>query len=77
MRTEPRVGVASAVATLSLFLTAPVGAFEAGAAKRDLTPPMDRPVFLAGFGHNRTAVGVHDPVWARCLALSDGTNTVA
>jgi len=38
---------------------------------------MDRPVFLAGFGHNRTAVGVHDPVWARCLALSDGTNTVA
>ena len=62
---------------LAAMVAAPAGAFEAGAAKRDLTPKTDKPVFIAGFGNNRTATGVHDPVWARCLAVSDGANTVA
>ncbi len=52
-------------------------AFQAGAAKRDLTPSLDKPVFIAGFGNNRTAVGSHDPIWARCLAISDGKTTAA
>lgn len=52
-------------------------AFQAGAAKRDLTPSLDKPVFIAGFGNNRPAVGIHDPIWARCLSVSDGKVTVA
>ncbi|MCS7042345.1 MAG: hypothetical protein NZR01_06095 [Bryobacteraceae bacterium] len=42
---------------------------EAGAAARRITPRLDRPVYLAGFGNNRIATGVHDDLWARCLAL--------
>ncbi len=56
---------------------APAAAFHAGASKRDVTPSLDRPVFIAGFGHNRTATGIHDPIWVRCLAISDGNTTVA
>src|SRR5579872_1924321 len=43
----------------------------AGAAKRDITPDLQKygPVYMAGFGHNRVAVGVHDPLWARCFAI--------
>mgnify|MGYP001773737476 CR=1 FL=1 len=62
---------------LTLLLVAPAMAFQAGAAKRDVTPPLDRPVFIAGFGDNRTATGVHDPIWVRCLAISDGKTNVA
>lgn len=62
---------------LAIVAIAPVSAFEAGAAKRDLTPKLDKPVFIAGFGNNRTATGVHDPVWARCLVINDGKSTVA
>ncbi|MCS7223299.1 MAG: hypothetical protein NZ959_01880 [Armatimonadetes bacterium] len=52
-------------------------AFSAGSARRDLTPSLDGTVYIAGFGQNRTATAVHDPIWVRCLALSDGTTTVA
>jgi hypothetical protein len=50
-----------------------------GAAKREITPPFpsDKPIFLGGFGMNRTATGVHDDLWARAIAFSDGGNTVA
>ncbi|MCS7263514.1 MAG: hypothetical protein NZ805_01625 [Armatimonadetes bacterium] len=60
-----------------LLLTVPASAFQAGASKRDVTPSLDRPVFIAGFGHNRIATSVHDPIWVRCLAISDGKSTVA
>src|SRR5256884_499705 len=30
------------------------------------------PIYLAGFGHNRIATGVHDNLYARCLALAAG-----
>lgn len=56
---------------------APSGAqLQAGAAARKITPPLDRPVYLAGFGNNRAATGVHDDLWARCLALQAGTPPV-
>jgi len=46
----------------------------AGAARRCITPPLDKgPVWLAGFNPGRAATGVHDDLWARCLALSDGS----
>lgn len=62
---------------LTLLLIAPAAAFQAGAAKRDVTPSLDRTVFIAGFGHNRTATAVHDPIWVRCLAIGDGKTNVA
>jgi hypothetical protein len=46
--------------------------FRAGAFKTVLTPDLRRfaLVYMAGFGHNRTATGVHDDLYARCLALA-------
>ena len=61
---------------IALFLvTIPcAGQIRAGAAKRSITPDLKAhsPVFLAGFGHNRVATGIHDDLYARCLALSAG-----
>jgi hypothetical protein len=34
------------------------------------------PVYLAGFGHNRIATGVHDDLYARCLALGVAKQSV-
>jgi neutral ceramidase len=57
------------------------GQLLAGIGKREITPPVGKlmgafpdrvPVMKA-----RVAQGVHDPLWARALALSDGANTVA
>ena len=45
-----------------------------GAAKRTITPDLEKhgPVYMAGFGHNRRATGVHDDLYARCIAFSTG-----
>jgi len=51
--------------------------FLAGFSKEDITPSLDRRVYLAGFGRNRVAEGIHDKLWARCLSLSDGRTTIA
>jgi len=50
------------------------GEFRAGAYKTVITPPVEGhpPVYMAGFGHNRVAVTVHDDLYARCLAFSTG-----
>jgi hypothetical protein len=50
------------------------GEFRAGAFKTVISPPLqDRPpVYMAGFGHHRVAVTVHDDLYARCLAFSAG-----
>lgn len=52
----------------------PAGAqFRAGAAARIITPELGKgPVYLAGFGQNRVATGVHDDLHARCLAMAAG-----
>lgn len=47
-----------------------------GYAQQIITPSLDRPVFLAGFGQNRLAQTVHDDLYARALALRDGTDTL-
>jgi len=45
----------------------------AGVAKTVITPDVQKnKVYLAGFGHNRIATGVHDNLYARCLALAAG-----
>lgn len=46
--------------------------FMAGACAVDITPLDIRNVYLAGFGPNRMATGVLDPIWARAIYLSDG-----
>jgi hypothetical protein len=44
-----------------------------GFAKRTITPVLGRtPVYMAGFGNDRRATGVHDDLWARAVAVSDG-----
>lgn len=42
----------------------------AGAARNPITPELaGHTVYLAGFGHDRIATAVHDPLYVRCLAL--------
>jgi hypothetical protein len=40
-----------------------------GYAEETITPSLARPVYLAGFGQNRTAESVHDDLYVRALAL--------
>jgi hypothetical protein len=47
--------------------------FNTGYAQRTITPSLERPVYLAGFGRNRTAVDVHDDLYARALAMESET----
>jgi len=63
---------------LSLPAALPAGELMAGAARRDITPSIQpgKPVFIAGFGQNRAATGVADPLWARCAALAAGPRPV-
>lgn len=51
----------------------------AGFGEVDITPKLDagRPVYLAGYGHNRQAVGVHDPIMLRAVVLADGKSKIA
>ena len=46
----------------------------AGAAKNAITPDLKThgPVYMAGFGNNRVATGVHDDLFARCFAMDAG-----
>ena len=62
--------------TITVFLIAgaqlvSAGDFEAGAAQSVITPELSpqHPVYLAGFGHNRIATGVHEQLYARYLTL--------
>jgi hypothetical protein len=53
-------------------------ALEAGFAETDLTPKLgDKAVFVAGFGHNRKATAVHDPIMARAVVLRHGDRKLA
>jgi hypothetical protein len=49
-----------------------------GAARTDITPNLKQhgPVYMAGFGNNRVATGIHDHLYARCMALSAGGQTL-
>ncbi len=48
----------------------------AGAAKKAITPKAPGQ-YLAGLEANRRATGVHDDIYARCLAISDDHTTIA
>ena len=47
-----------------------------GYAASEITPPLDRPVYLAGFANNRRATSIHDALWVRALALHDDACTL-
>ncbi|PYV18870.1 MAG: hypothetical protein DMG21_03525 [Acidobacteria bacterium] len=49
----------------------------AGAAKAVITPDVKASkVYMAGFGNNRVATGVHDDLYVRCLALAAGNDNL-
>jgi Neutral/alkaline non-lysosomal ceramidase, N-terminal len=54
-------------------------AVEVGFGKADITPDVkgEKPVWIAGYGHNRKATGVHDPLYARAVVFRDGPRKVA
>lgn len=52
---------------------------QVGFAQVDVSPKVggDHVVYLAGFGHNRQATAVHDPIFARAVVLTDGKQKIA
>jgi hypothetical protein len=54
-------------------------ALEVGFGEADITPKVGgkTPVYLAGFGNNRQATGVHDNLYARCIVLRHGKQRIA
>ena len=71
-------------ATSALQVAAPDAAqaarsaeLRAGAAVVDITPSLDRPVYLAGFSPNRRADSVHDALSARALVLEQDGQRLA
>jgi len=47
-----------------------------GYSRAIITPSLEHPVFLAGFGQNRRAQTIHDDLFVRALVLSDGNFTL-
>jgi hypothetical protein len=47
-----------------------------GYAQNTITPSLDKPVFMAGFGNNRRAETIHDDLYARALAVQDDKSTL-
>jgi hypothetical protein len=70
-------GAICAVSILVLLLgagpVAKAGQLTVGAASRVITPADPVGVYLAGFGQNRQATGVHDDIFARAFIIGDGT----
>ncbi len=68
--------------TLLLSFVAPIAAAEpklaVGFAEVDVSPTIGKkPVYLAGFGQDRKATKIHDPIMARAVVFSDGTQKIA
>src|SRR5437879_1160858 len=58
--------------------SSPPASIEAGFAEADITPEVrNRTVFLAGFGHNRKATAVLDPIAVRAVVLRDESQMIA
>ncbi len=71
---------------LSVYMLAAVGLpaiageFSVGFGETDLTPRVgkkEKPVYLAGFGQNRKATTVHDPIMANAVVMADGNEKIA
>jgi cyclophilin family peptidyl-prolyl cis-trans isomerase len=56
----------------------PADALHVGFGETDVTPdPAKKPIYLAGFGKNRVATKVHDPLMARAVVLAHDKQKVA
>src|SRR5215213_6576106 len=63
---------------LCLSFPLAAGEFTVGFGEADLTPELGKkPVYLAGFGQNRKATKVHDPITARAVVMADGDDKIA
>lgn len=67
---------------LVLILVLPITAkaeHRVGFGEADITPPLNdvEAVYLAGYGQNRKATAVHDPLMARAVVLHDGEKKIA
>lgn len=63
---------------LLVALPLSAGEFTVGFGETDITPVIGKkPVFLAGFGQDRKALKVHDPIMVRAVVLADGDNKIA
>lgn len=68
----------SAVSTSSFATKADGAPLEVGFGAVDVTPKVaGATVYLAGFGHNRKATSVHDPIKVRAVVLMHGDRKVA
>ncbi len=66
------------IALVAFSLPAVAGEFTVGFGEADITPEVGKkPVFLAGFGQNRKATKVHDPIMARAVVMADGDEKIA
>jgi hypothetical protein len=49
-----------------------------GFGKADVSPKLgDKPVYVAGFGYDRKATALHDPIMASAVVLAHGDDTIA
>src|SRR5262249_10413017 len=63
---------------LSVSVVNSVSALDVGFGESDISPKLgDKPVYMAGFGQNRQATKVHDPLFARAVVLKDGKTKIA
>ncbi|HIE14342.1 TPA: hypothetical protein EYP70_03625 [Candidatus Bathyarchaeota archaeon] len=51
------------------------GLFKAGIARADITPPVG--IEMSGFASRGSSIGIHDPLKATALAVTDGDNEAA
>lgn len=72
---ESRMRTISTVLALLLMASA-AEALEAGAGKVEITPPVGTPLNGYGDRMGRDSLAVHDPLYARCVYLSDGQTSV-
>ncbi|MFO0944770.1 MAG: neutral/alkaline non-lysosomal ceramidase N-terminal domain-containing protein [Planctomycetota bacterium] len=75
---------AVSVLTLAFFMATSPRSFgaetlEVGLGAEDITPEIKpgKPVYIAGYGQNRLATGVHDPLFARAVVFRAGDAKVA
>ena len=72
MSTTRHIAVIVCAAAMSVASEAACSGFSAGFARAEITPEIGTP--LSGYYSRRVSDGVLDPLYARCLALSDGKN---
>src|SRR5215475_4385887 len=66
------------VFSVSLCLCGSTLALEAGFGKTDITPKLgETPVYMAGFGNDRVATKIHDPLMARAAVVKDDNTKIA